>query len=114
MPKFIKLVTLTLLFLLDLTLFIFDRILLLFDTVLEFLSLFLLLNLETVHGFLEVSPILLNVLDLSLLLTELCLGPVQLLVLVTQPVDLGLQLIRLLLLNHLCIPLSDLLDFGKA
>lgn len=83
MPKYIRLVTLTLLFVLDLTLFIFDRILLVFNTVLKFLSLFLLLNLKAVHCLFEVCPILLNVLDLSLLLGELSLGAVKLLVLVT-------------------------------
>ena len=83
MPEYIRSVTLTLLFMLDLTLFIFDRILLLFNTVLKFLSLFLLLNLKTVHSFFKVSPILLNVLDLSLLLRELSLRTVKLLVLVT-------------------------------
>lgn len=49
-----------------------------------------------------------------MLVLQLLLRVVELLLLIIEAVDLRLQLVRLLLLYHLDVALSDLLHLGKA
>jgi hypothetical protein len=67
--------------------------------------------LHLVHQLLSVG---FNFFDFLLLLSELVLGLFELLVLIPEPVDLCLQLVRLLFLNHLDVSLGDFLNLGET
>jgi len=95
-------------------LFELDLLLLLGDLFLQLLPLLLLLLLDVHHLRLQVLLVLLHLRDLVLLVLQLLLGIIELLLLVVEPVDLGLELVGLLLLDHLDVPLSDLLDLAQA
>lgn len=64
------------------------------------------------HLRLQVFLVLLHLRDLVLLVLQLLLRVVQLLLLIVEPVDLRLQLVRLLLLYHLDVALGDLFHLG--
>jgi hypothetical protein len=66
------------------------------------------------HLTLQILLILLHLRNLILLILQLLLRIIQLLFLIVQSVYLGLQLIRLLLLDHLDVPLRDLLNLRQA
>ena len=66
------------------------------------------------HLRLKVFFVRLDLGYLVLLVLQLLLRIIKFLFLIVQPVDLSLQLVRLLLLNHLDVPLSDLLDLAEA
>jgi len=66
------------------------------------------------HLRLKVLLVLLDLGYLVLLVLQLLLRIIKFLLLVVQAVDLSLQLVRLLLLDHLDVPLSDLLDLAEA
>ena len=84
------------------------------DLFLQLLPLLLLLLLYVNHLRLQVLLVLLHLRDLVLLVLQLLLRVVELLLLIVEPVDLRLQLIRLLLLYHLDIPLGDLFHLREA
>jgi hypothetical protein len=66
------------------------------------------------HLRLQVLLVLLHLRDLVLLVLQFLLRVVQLLLLIVQAVDLRLKLIRLLLLYHLDVALSDFFHLGQA
>ncbi len=70
--------------------------------------------LVTLHLFHQLLPVPLHLLNLILLRLEQTLRLLQFLVLVPESVYLRLQLVRFLLLNHLHVPLGDLLDLAQT
>ena len=66
------------------------------------------------HLRLQVLLVFLDLRYLVLLVLQLFLGIVKFLFLVVEPVYLGLELVGLLLLDHLDVPLGDFLDLGEA
>lgn len=98
----------------DESLLLADLLLLLGDLILELLSLLLLLLLDVHHLRLKVFLVLLHLRYLVLLVLQLLLRIIKLLFLIVQAVDLSLQLVGLLLLDHLDVPLRYLLDLAEA
>lgn len=66
------------------------------------------------HLRLQVLFVLLHFRNLILLILQLLLCIVQLLFLVVESVDLGLELVGLLFLDHFDVALGDFLDLGEA
>ena len=100
--------------LLDALFLLFDEVLLASDGPLHLSTLLVLLVFVGLHMRLQVLLDLLNIVDLSLLLLEHVLCLLQFLVLVAQLVDLSFELVRLLLFDHLDVPVCNLLNLGEA
>lgn len=98
----------------DQKLFGLDLLLLSCNLVLELLTLGFLFLLDVNHLGLQVFLVLLHFRDLVLLIFKLLLSVIKLLFLIVQPVDLCLELVWFLFLNHLDVTLSYLLDLGDA
>ena len=78
------------------------------------LSLLLLVGFVLLHVFLKITFQLFHIFDLDLLLLQLRLCLFQLLMFVPQSVNLSLEFVRLLLLNHTDVSCRDLLEFGQT
>jgi len=98
----------------DEALLILNLLLLLRDVFVHRGSLLLLVVSVFFHVLNEVSLKLLDILNLNLLRFQHTLSLFQLLVLVSKAVDLGFELIWLLLFDHLDVTIGDLLNFREA
>ena len=94
--------------------FVLNFFLLLVNVVLHIFPDLFLLCLVFAHVVLQVVLQLLDFLYLTFLVFEHLSSLLQLVVLIPQTVDLGLELVRLLLFNHLHIPQRDLLNLREA
>lgn len=119
--KLVQLDLVCLLQLLQLLILVLDRLLLLLDefflgrdllTHVAPLLVLILLVLE--HVRFQIGLHFAHLVNLSLLLGQHVLGVLQFVMLVAQLVDLSLQLVWLLLFDHLDVAIGDLLDLGEA
>jgi len=84
------------------------------DLFMHALPLLLLVGFVLLHVFLKIAFKLFHIFDLNLLLLQLRLCLFQLLMLIPQSVNLSLEFVRLLLLNHTDVSCRDLLEFGQT
>lgn len=105
---------LTLALLVNFILFRSNLQMLLFDFCVEFITLNFLLVLERLHMLLKVVTVLTDLLHFILLHSQQALRLVQLGVLIAQSIDLCLQFIWLLFLDHFLVSRRDTFDLLQA
>ena len=91
-----------------------DLLTLLRDMLVHSLAFLFLLRLVLLHVLLQVRFQLFHVLNFDLLMLELGFCLLQFLMLISKPVDLSFELIRLLLFYHLNVALSNFLYLSQA
>ena len=108
--EFCKLLVLVL----NLLFFLFDQLLLPLDGILHALSFLVLLIFVSLHVSLEILLDFLDVVNFGFLLLEQISRLLKLRVLISQLVDFSLELVRLLLFDHLNVTLGNFLDLSEA